>query len=77
MDDITRRRALSGELGPDAQQLVLAQIADQVAPEASLLTPRQKRVAIIVAVLLVASMIALAAIRLSAPASLARRAVGS
>lgn len=77
MDDSTRRRALAGDLGPDAQQLALAQIAAEIGPPPSLLTRRQKIVAFVLGALLIASMIALVALRLTAPASLAHRAVGS
>jgi hypothetical protein len=77
MDADTRRRALSGDLGEDAQRYALAEITSTVAEAPSLLTSRQKFVAIVLAVLLMASIIALAALRLSLPASLARKAAGS
>ena len=77
MYDNTRRRALAGELGPDAQRHVLAEIAAETPLPASVLTSRQKFVAMVIAALLIASVIALAAIRVAVPASLARRAVGS
>jgi hypothetical protein len=73
MNNTTRRRMLSGELGPDAQRLALDQIAGEIPPSSSVLTPRQKAVAILVAALLIASMIALIAMRLAAPAKLAHR----
>jgi hypothetical protein len=77
MDDNTRRRVLAGELGRDAQRLALAEIATEIPPSPSLLTLRQKFVAIVVAALLVATFIALAVLRLAVPANLARRAAGS
>ena len=77
MDDDTRRRALAGDLGPETQRLVLAEIAAEIAPAPSLWTPRQKVVAIAMAAMLIGSVIALAAMRLAVPASLARRAAGS
>src|SRR6478609_8418002 len=57
MDDATRRRALAGDLGPDAQRFALTKIAEQVPPSISVLTSRQKIVIIIVAALLVASVL--------------------
>ena len=77
MDDNTRRRALAGDLGRDAQRLALAEIATEIPPSPSLLTLRQKFVAIVVVAMLVATVIALAALRLAVPANLARRAAGS
>jgi hypothetical protein len=77
MDADTRRRALSGELGEDAQRLALSEITSAIPEAASLLTSRQKVVAIVVTALLVATLIAMAALRLALPASLARKAAGS
>ncbi|MGH7618246.1 MAG: hypothetical protein ACREPM_13560 [Gemmatimonadaceae bacterium] len=73
MDDDTQRRALSGALGPEAQRLELARIAAEV-PESAVLTPRQKRVAVVVLVLLATTVIALSVIKLAVPATLARHA---
>ena len=72
MDADTRRRALAGELGPDTQRHMLAEIAGEIAPAPSMLTGRQKITAIIIAAILVGSVIALAAVRLAVPASLRR-----
>jgi len=77
MDDNTRRRALAGDLGPEAQRLALSEIASAMPRSPSLLTSRQKFVAIAIAALLIGSVIALAALELALPASLARRATGS
>jgi hypothetical protein len=77
MDDNTRRRALAGDLGPEAQRFALAEIAEQVPRSTSVLTSRQKLVAIVVGALIIGSVIALTALRLTVPASLARHAAGS
>jgi len=66
-DDERRRRSLSGELGPDAQRLELDRIAAEIAPSRSLFTPRQKWVVIVVSVLLVATVVALAALKHAVP----------
>jgi hypothetical protein len=77
MNPDTRRRALTGDLGEDAQRYALAEITSTIPEEPSFLTPRQKVVAIVVTVLFVATIIGLAALRLSLPARLAHRATGS
>jgi hypothetical protein len=76
MNADTRRRALTGDLGADAQRLALAEITTDIRASPSLLTSRQKVVAVIVTVLLIATIIALAALRLALPAKLAHKAAG-
>jgi len=76
MNPDTRRRALAGDLGEDAQRYALAEITSTVPEAPSLLTPRQKVVAIVVTLLFVATIIGLAALRLALPAKLARKAAG-
>jgi hypothetical protein len=73
MDD-TRRRALSGALGAEAQQFELERIAAEI-PAAGSLLPRQKLVAIVVAGMLIATIVALVVLRFTLPASLARHGV--
>jgi hypothetical protein len=74
MDDNTRRRALAGDLGPEAQRYALAKIARETSPAPGLLTSRQKIVAVVIADLLIGSVVALVALRLVAPARLLHRA---
>jgi hypothetical protein len=62
-DEARRRRALSGDLGTDAQRLELDRIAAEIAPSRSLFTPRQKWVVLVVSVLLIATVVALAAVK--------------
>jgi hypothetical protein len=62
-DEARRRRALSGDLGPDAQRLELDRIAAEIAPSRSLFTPRQTWVVLVVSVLLIATIVALAAVK--------------
>jgi hypothetical protein len=77
MDADTKRRALTGDLGEDAQRLALAEITSTIPEAPWLLTSRQKLVAIVVTVLFIAMIIGLAALRFALPASLARKAAGS
>ena len=73
MDDTRQRRALSGALGAEAQQLELERIAAEIPPAESF-TPRQKLMAIVVAGMLIATIVALVVLRISLPGSLAHRA---
>ena len=77
MNADTRRRALNGDLGEDAQRLALAELTSSIPADHSLLTSRQKFVAVVVIVLFIAMIIALTAVRLALPAYLARKAAGS
>ena len=76
MNADTRRRALKGDLGEDAQRLALAEISSTIPAAPSLLTPRQKLVAIVAAALLLALIIGLAILRLTLPARLAHKVGG-
>jgi hypothetical protein len=68
---------LSGDFGEDAQRVALGELTSSIPADHSLLTSRQKFVAIVVLVLFVAMIVSLVAVRLALPAYLARKAVGS
>lgn len=77
MNPDTRRRALAGDFGEDAQRLALGEITSSIPDGDSLLTPRQKLTAIVVTGLFIALFIGLLVARLWLPASLARKVAGS